>query len=63
MLVKIKCTVVTAEYGTLSEGTLLRTSEAFAKHLVEDASAAEYVVNTDTPAEVVEKKRVKNAKE
>ena len=66
MLVKIKGTVITSQYGTLSDGTLLRTSEAFAKHLVEDANAAEYVVNTKEPAktvEPVEKKRAKTAKD
>ena len=34
--------VVTAQYGTLSTGTVLRTSSEFAKHLVEDCGAAEY---------------------
>lgn len=35
--------VVTARYGTLSNGDLLRTDAAFAKHLVEDCAAAKYV--------------------
>lgn len=41
--VKITSTVVTAPYGTLTSGTILRTSPAYAKHLVEDASAAKYI--------------------
>lgn len=42
--VRIKGMVITAAYGTLSDGTILRTGAAFAKHLVEDCNAAEYVV-------------------
>lgn len=41
--VRIKGTVVTHRYGTLSSGDVLRTDAAFAKHLVEDCSAAEYL--------------------
>ena len=70
ILVRIKGMVTTSQYGTLSDGTLLRTNEAFAKHLVEDASAAEYVIGeveqkelkTDD-AEVLVKKRGRPAKE
>lgn len=40
--VKIKGTVITAQYGTLSDGDILRTSPAFAAHLVDDCKAAEY---------------------
>lgn len=42
-LVKIKGTVITNQYGTLSDGDLLRCSHEFAKHLVNDCNAAEYV--------------------
>lgn len=42
-LVKIKGTVITNQYGTLSDGDLLRCSPEFAKHLVNDCNAAEYV--------------------
>ena len=59
--VKIKGTVITAQYGTLSEGTILRTDAAFAKHLVEDANAAEYVVNDKEPKAKPEQE-VKKAK-
>ena len=70
ILVRIKGMVTTSQYGTLSDGTLLRTNEAFAKHLVEDASAAEYVaveseekeLKTDD-TEVIVKKRGRPAKE
>lgn len=41
--VKIKGTVVTQRYGTLTSGDLLRTDVEFAKHLVEDCGAAEYM--------------------
>ena len=33
----------TAQYGTLHQGALLRTSEAFAAHLVDDCRAARYL--------------------
>lgn len=39
---KIRGTVVTARYGTLVSGDILRTDAAFARHLVEDCGAAEY---------------------
>ena len=41
--VKITSTVVTAPYGTLMPGTILRTRPSYAKHLVEEASAAKYL--------------------
>lgn len=41
--IKIKATVTTAQYGTLSSGDILTTNEAFAKHLVEECAAAEYL--------------------
>lgn len=44
--VKIKGTVTTSRYGSLSEGAILRTDAEFAKHLVEDCGAAEYVCNS-----------------
>ena len=40
---RITSTVVTAPYGTLMPGTILRTSPAYAKHLVEEAFAASYI--------------------
>ncbi len=50
--VEILGCVMTAQYGTLSTGDLLRTSEAFAKHLVEDCAAAKYT--QAMPVEVAE---------
>jgi len=41
--VRITSTVITQHYGTIMPGTILRTSAAYAKHLVEDASAAQYI--------------------
>lgn len=40
--VEILGQVITAQYGTLNSGARLRTSEAFAKHLVVDCNAAKY---------------------
>lgn len=48
--VKIKGTVTTARYGSLTAGAILRTDAAFAKHLVEDCGAAEYVGKSSGPA-------------
>jgi hypothetical protein len=48
--VEILTTAITAQYGTLSQGTILRTSSAFAKHLVDEAGAAQYVKKDAKPA-------------
>lgn len=40
--VEITGQAITARYGTLNTGDILRTDAAFAKHLVEDCSAAKY---------------------
>lgn len=52
--IRITSTVVTAPYGTLMPGTILRTSPAYAKHLVEEAFAAIYLTepaaSADPPA-------------
>lgn len=49
--VKVKITgqAITARYGTLSTGDLLTTDAAFAKHLVDDCGAAEYVASPKAP--------------
>jgi len=49
--VKITSTVVTAPYGTLMPGTILRTSPDYAKHLVEEAFAAIYLAAPAASAE------------
>ncbi|MGZ8339137.1 MAG: hypothetical protein ACXW2U_05430 [Telluria sp.] len=43
-LVEVEITgqAITAQYGTLSTGDILRTTSEFAKHLVEDCAAAKY---------------------
>lgn len=46
--VRIRGIVSTGPYGTLQTGDVLRTDAAFARHLVEDCAAAEYV---QTPQE------------
>lgn len=42
--------VITAQFGTLNTGDILRTSEEFAKHLVEDCRAAKYLTSEDNEA-------------
>lgn len=49
--VEILGCVMTAQYGTLQAGDILRTNEAFAKHLVDDCNAAKYT--SVKPAEEV----------
>jgi hypothetical protein len=49
--VEILGQVITHQYGTLNSGDVLRTSAEFAKHLVEDCSAARY---RDTPQAAAE---------
>lgn len=45
--IKITNTVVTPQYGSLSNGDVLRTTPAFAKHLVESCKAAKYLENPE----------------
>jgi hypothetical protein len=40
--VKIRGTVVSARYGTLTAGDILRTDADYARHLVDDCNAATY---------------------
>ena len=46
--IRITSPVVTAPYGALMPGTILRTSPAYARHLVEEVFAAKYMAE---PAE------------
>jgi len=48
--VKITRTAISPVHGNMSPGDILTVSEAFAKHLVEDAQCAEYL----TPPKVAE---------
>lgn len=41
--VEITSMAITARYGALKEGTILRTDAAYAAHLVDDCGAAKYV--------------------
>jgi hypothetical protein len=41
--VEILVQTITAQYGVLSQGDILRTSAEFAAHLVDDCGAAKYV--------------------
>lgn len=47
--IRIKGLCNTSRYGALSSGDLLRTDAAFARHLVEDIAAAEYVKQKPVP--------------
>lgn len=49
--VKIRGTVITARYGTLTAGDLLRTDADYARHLVEDCNAATYAAKADEAKE------------
>lgn len=53
MLVEVEILgcVVTAQYGTLKQGDILRTDAEFANHLVNDCSAAKYTQAKPAPAE------------
>ncbi|MDQ2822043.1 MAG: hypothetical protein M3Y65_16885 [Pseudomonadota bacterium] len=42
--VEILVQTITAQYGVLSQGDILRTSAEFAAHLVDDCGAAKYCV-------------------
>ena len=61
--VKIRGIVSTTLYGTLESGDILTTDAAFAKHLVEDCHAAEYIAApaVAVDAEKVVKSKVKKA--
>lgn len=48
--VEILVQTITAQYGALSQGDILRTSPEFAKHLVEDCGAAKYKKAPPAPA-------------
>lgn len=45
--VRIKRLVGTSRYGWLETGDMLRTTAAYARHLVEDVAAAEYVIKPE----------------
>lgn len=47
--VEILGCVVTAQYGTLKAGDILRTSEEFGAHLVNDCNAAKYTQAKPVP--------------
>jgi hypothetical protein len=49
--VKIKGTVVTSRYGTLSSGDILHTDAAYAAHLVDECNAAVYIDAVQEPAD------------
>lgn len=49
--VEILVQTITAQYGVLSQGDILRTSSEFAKHLVDDCGAAKYCAAPIAPPE------------
>lgn len=61
--VKITGQAITARYGTLNTGDILRTDAEFARHLVEDCKAAEYeAAKPQRPGTIEEKPAKKPAK-
>ena len=54
--IKITATVITSRYGTLMAGDMLRTDADFAKHLVGECKAGEYVTE---PAEAKPTRKAK----
>ncbi|WP_395007295.1 hypothetical protein [Undibacterium sp.] len=57
--VEITGLVITAQYGTLKTGDILRCPKEFADHLVKDAMAAKYRAEKEpeqTKVDAVEKK-------
>ena len=65
--VRITGLISTTRYGNLQPGDLLRTDAAFARHLVEDCAAAEYITapsdEATSPAHDTKPKRAKKAKD
>jgi hypothetical protein len=62
--IKILGTAITAQYGTLGTGDVLRCEQAFANHLVNDCKVAEYVEVSEKISEAAkEVKAVKPKKE
>ena len=64
--VRITGLISTTRYGNLSTGDMLRTDAAFARHLVEDCAAAEYITppaEPPSPAPDTQPKRAKKAKD
>lgn len=49
--IRIKGLVNTSRYGALSTGDVLRTDAAYARHLVVDCAAAEYIAATNPAPE------------
>ena len=47
--VKIIRTIATEKYGSLSDGDILRTNREFAKYLVDECNAAQYIGNPQQP--------------
>lgn len=61
--VKIRGIVATQQYGELGDGDVLYTDAAFARHLVEDCAAAEYVESQAKAAEEKPVRAKRKAKE
>ena len=57
--VEILGQVITAQYGTLGTGDILRTDAAFAKHLVDDCGAAKYTKTAPVEPEITKESKFK----
>lgn len=62
--VKITKTVITARYGALSPGDMLNTDLLFAKHLVDDCRAAEFLAQPEKSSDdgQAEKEKLKSSR-
>ena len=66
--IRITSTVVTAPYGTIMPGTILRTDAEYARFLVESCQAGEYVKtpandeNKQEEQQVTDPKRARKSK-
>jgi len=60
--IEITGMAITARYGTLKSGTVLRTDSDFAAHLVNECGAAKYTGAAPAPAKTAVRAPAKPAK-
>lgn len=60
---RITRTIGTSRYGGLSDGDILRTDPAYARHLVEDLRVAQYRETIAAPADKPRRTRKPKTKE
>lgn len=57
--VKIKVTTITQQYGVLQADDIIACSDEFAKHLVDECKAGDYLEVPKSIEEIIETKEVK----